>query len=132
MMNAPTPKDMPGLKDPNAPTNSRRAGRVFCQDVTCSLGEIRDLSASGMRVRTRQKPPPLNQPITLTLETLDGPMVIGCEVVWARRTGFFQRELGVTFRGLNDRTRLALSRLAQASAYNETIRPAVEAARKAS
>lgn len=132
MMNAPTPRDMPGLRDSDAPTNNRRAGRVFCQDVTCSLGEIRDLSASGMRVRTRQKPPPLNQPFTMTLESLDGPMVIACEIVWVRRTGLFQREIGVTFRGLDDRTRMALARLAQASAYNETIRPAVDAARKAS
>lgn len=131
-MNAPTPKDMPGLRDPNAQSNSRRAGRVFCQDVRCTLGEIRDLSATGMRVRTRLKPPPLGQPFTLTLESLDGPLVVACELIWVRRTGFFQREVGVTFRGLDEKTRGALARLAQASAYNETIRPAVEAARKAS
>jgi hypothetical protein len=51
----------------------RRHGRVVCQDVECSIGEVQDLSASGMRVKTRYKLPDEGNVFVITLITPDGP-----------------------------------------------------------
>lgn len=107
------------LRDPR-----RRHGRVRCLDIDCNLGEILDVSASGMRVRTNQRPPTIGTSLTTTLTGLDGPVEFSGVVVWTKRSGFFKFEVGIEFRELSAQMRTALARLARASAHNESMRPA--------
>lgn len=123
------PREESALDGPETP---RRHGRVLCQEVTCSFGEVQNLSGGGMRVRMRRRPPQVGTKFTVTLETLEGPMPVECTVAWTRRVGLFTHEAGLHFETLDEATRTKLNGLARASAHNETIRPDIERARKAS
>ncbi len=106
--------------------NKRRHGRVRCQGIMCSFGEIMDLSASGMRVETAIRPPNANQVIHVTVQTHEGPLAVAASVVWSRKTGFFKREIGLRFVDLLPGAAVALSRLGSSAAYNETVIPDVQ------
>ena len=102
----------------------RKAGRVVCQDITCSLGDVLDLSASGMRVITRQSPPPTDQEVLLRLETLAGPICVPVKTIWVKKAGWGRREIGLTFGNMDTKSRHALAVIARASAHNEHLRGA--------
>lgn len=102
----------------------------MCQEVTCSLGPVFDLSASGMRIRTRESLPK-NEVLGITIQGVEGPLLVTGRVVWTRRCGLFKREMGIRFTDLAPATIEALRRLARMTAHNETIRPELDAARRA-
>jgi hypothetical protein len=108
--------------------NYRRHGRLLCQDISCSLGAVLDISASGMRVRSGTKPPLSGQQLTLTLETLDACVLISATVVWSRRSGIFRHDVGLEFGELSKDVRSLLNQLARAAAYNESLVPRQERA----
>lgn len=104
--------------------NLRRHGRVKCQDVGCTLGEVIDLSASGLRVRAKGRVVVSKGDVfSMTIQTLEGPMLAPVCVAWVRRTGFRTHEIGITFREAGPALSRALSALARASANNEVITP---------
>lgn len=78
--------------------NRRRQGRVRTVDVPCSLGEVVDISASGLRVRGRGRPPlTQGQTTTMTLLTPAGVLAVDVGVAWARKTGWRHFEMGLMF-----------------------------------
>lgn len=101
--------------------NGRRYGRVLCQDVRCTLGTVLDVSAGGMRVRSRRKPPDPGSTLLVGLRSLDGEIVVECTVKWARSRGLLSHEAGLQFVDTTPAIRKALAGLARAAAYNETI-----------
>lgn len=109
----------------------RRHGRVYCQGITSTLGDILDLSASGMRVGCIQKPPPVGEIFDLVLHSCEGEIAISCGVVWVSRMGFFRYEAGLAFGELTPTIRQTLSRLARTVAQNETILPSLRQYRRA-
>jgi hypothetical protein len=116
---------LPYLSDAAAPqpgANKRRFGRVVCQDIQCTLGEILDLSAGGARVKCRSKPPDVGKHFNMELRTLDGALLMDCVVRWVRKSGLFGHQVGVEFCDLTDEHRRALTALARASAHNEVLR----------
>ena len=102
----------------------RRHGRVLTQGVICSVGDVLDLSASGMRIKTRFKMPAEGEIFPITVFTMDGPLAILGKVRWVRRRGIFLREAGVEFFDLGPRSKTVLAELAGRVAYNETMRQA--------
>ncbi|MDX2118144.1 MAG: PilZ domain-containing protein [Planctomycetota bacterium] len=111
-------KSSPKSQGPNA----RKFGRVLMQGVTCSLGEVLDLSASGMRVRTPGKPElPCHHQADITLTCVDGEVVVRVESIWERRTGWSKHEIGVRFLELTDQQRSMIGRTGRTCASNETI-----------
>ncbi len=81
-----------------SPQNRRRHGRVRTLDVQCSLGEVTDISASGMRVCGRGKPSlPQGVATTITLATPAGMLAVEIGVAWVRRVGFRGWEMGLEF-----------------------------------
>lgn len=107
-----------------AAENLRRHGRVKCHDVGCTLGEVIDLSASGVRVRAKGRVSVRSgDAFVMTIQTLDGPMLAPVRVAWVRRTGFRTHEIGITFSQTGPALTSALSNLARASANNEVISP---------
>lgn len=102
--------------------NARKFGRVHMQDVTCSLGEVLDLSASGMRIRTPGTPElPCHQQAEITLGCIDGEVVVRVESIWERRTGWRKHEMGVRFLDLTPQQQALISRTGRSCANNETI-----------
>ena len=115
-----------------ANNNQRKHGRVRCQGIYCSFGEILDMSASGMRVLSAIRPPPVDQIVTVTIQTLEGPVAVEARVIWSRKTSFFKREIGMRFVDLLPSAASALSRVGSASAHNESVRQDVEKFRRSS
>jgi len=113
--------DRPVEDDPN----HRRHGRLNTQDISCSLGDIINLSASGMRVGSARAVPQIGSPFTMVIEWSDGRLALSCVVRWIRRTGLLKREVGVEFVDLTDQQRRSLGEIARSTAQNETIRPDV-------
>lgn len=109
--------------------NRRNFGRVLCQSIHCSLGEVLDLSAKGLRVRTRQNIP-TGQIFAVTVETLDGPVSIACFAPWRKRVGLFRYELGICFVDISRHAATALNNLARSVAHNEIIGPELAKFRK--
>jgi hypothetical protein len=109
------------LPKENAKKELRRHGRVLTEDVSCSIGEILDLSASGMRVMTKFKLPDEGAVFVVTIFTPDGPLAMLSRVKWIRKAGFFKREAGLEFFDPGPRTRQVLAQLAGRVAYNCTI-----------
>lgn len=107
------------------PDNSRRHGRVRCQHVWCSLGEVVDLSASGLSARCRGRPMyRAGEPIVVSIEGLEGPFDVAARVVWVKRTGLFRHEVAVAFLAMSRAARAALTALGRCAANNEIIGPA--------
>lgn len=99
--------------------NKRRHGRIKCQGVRCNMGDVLDISASGMRVRTRIKPPTSERVFAIQIEGVGEPIVVGARCVWVKRVGWFTREVGLVFEAISSESVQGLRRLAQAAAYNE-------------
>ena len=107
---------------PPKEARSRAAGRVRCQMTFCDLGEVVDLSAKGARVRSRRRLRlEAGQPISLTIDGLDGPIEVRGKVAWARRAGFFKHEVGVEFDELGTGVSRALAALARTVTLNDSL-----------
>lgn len=87
----------------------RRHGRFRCEGVRCSIGQILDISVSGMRV-SRRRPPKagVGDEATVTMPVNDGKLQITAKVVWVKKAGFFTHEIGLTFVDLTPEARTAL------------------------
>ncbi len=83
----------------DAPTqNRRRFGRIRTLGVPCSLGEVADISASGMRVIARGRSPlAVGRETTMTVATPAGPLSLRVKMAWARRCGWTGVDLGLQF-----------------------------------
>ncbi|MBS0196002.1 MAG: PilZ domain-containing protein [Planctomycetes bacterium] len=110
----------------------RRHGRVLCEDLSSSLGEVVNLSASGMRVRGAEKPPKVGSRLTIRIDAPDGALFAGTVVQWTRRIGLFRFEVGLRFEPITPQLQVSLNRLARFACRNETIMPSVRALRQES
>lgn len=83
--------------------NRRAAGRVHAVGTFCSLGEVVDVSATGMRVRARAALRlAAGQRRQVTMAVPAGLLSLEVEVAWVRRRGRTTggREVGVRFIGV--------------------------------
>lgn len=95
-------------------SNKRRAERFSTAVITCLLGEVQDLSATGMRVASRQKPPvPVGLPFEFEVcSPTDELTVVGRIVRIQKRkpAGF---DIGIEFQNVKPETAAALESLAR-------------------
>ena len=102
--------------------NSRKTGRVRCQWTHCDLGEILDLSLSGMRVGCRKKPAAeVGAPLSVIIDGQDDKFDVSGKVVWKKKDGLFRWMIGVEFDELSPAARKGLALLARSSLTNNTI-----------
>lgn len=114
--------------DPSKPPASdprRRHGRLRCVMATCTLGEILDLSAGGMRVVSSIKLEQ-GQRVGVTISTPYGPMPVHCTVRWVKRAKLLWWSMGLQFDGLDDTCRRVLREFARMAADQEVVRPSVQ------
>ena len=89
----------------------RRDSRYKTLGMSCPLGEIVDLSASGMRIRTSSKPDvSLGQASQFVLRTSRQTLTVSGVVAWVHRRSLFskQYEMGIRFTDSRGGTREAL------------------------
>ncbi len=101
----------------------RRAhGRVMCEMVTCSLGEVLDACAAGLRVRSAKPYEFANGDIVVfTINGEDKPLEFKGRVIWTKKRGIRRFEMGLSFIELTSECREALAQLAQGAAFNTTF-----------
>lgn len=90
----------------------------------CTLGEIMDISAGGMRVRTRTKPE-IGQVVDTVLLTQHGALPIKCSVRWLKRVKLFWFEVGLMFSDLDPMSRRVISEFARIAADGEMVKTQV-------
>lgn len=92
----------------------RRSPRHAAEHVTCDIGEVVNLSASGARIASRGKPPlKKGQTVQMLLTGQDGAIRVQGVVTWLRRTGWRKAEVGVRFINLTPAHVLVLATLAE-------------------
>src|SRR5678816_1954099 len=83
---------------PQALVDKRRYPRFTTTVITCSLGDVVDLSAGGIRLRGRGKTPVCRgQIIPITLKAHDSQTITKARVVHIRRVGLRIWEAGFAF-----------------------------------
>lgn len=92
----------------------RRDLRHAPEGVTCPLGEVIDLSASGMRVVGKGRPLlQVGQSGMLRVNCGDGTVSLEAQVIWVKKRGFRRHEIGLQFLNLPPGVRKALDVVAQ-------------------
>lgn len=104
--------------------NRRRAGRVFCEGLTCSWGTVLDLSATGVRVQMHLRRPSPGQMITVQMPTPMGIVSILARAAWVKSSGFLTWEAGCEFAPMSDDVKAALMAAAQAAMATDLVRRA--------
>ena len=78
--------------------NRRRHGRVRVAGVLASIGEVIDISASGMKLRSRTATGlRIGGLCTFSMATPEGVLAVDVLVMWTKRVGWRQSEIGVQF-----------------------------------
>jgi anti-anti-sigma factor len=78
--------------------NRRKFERFELDELRCDLGEILDISASGMRLLVNRKP---RGRVDLRLAHRETEVGLTAEVVWTHRIRFREHEAGLRFVGLD-------------------------------
>lgn len=76
--------------------DKRHMGRVACEAVTCTLGEVLNASAAGLRVQLKGKPPAERRDIIgFNIHGPDGAFPVKAQVIWMKKRGFRRHEMGL-------------------------------------
>lgn len=120
-------RNMNPLPTPPRPSNARKHGRVRSATITCNLGEVADISASGMKVRTATKPAyKPGEAVTITVNGVNRSFDVKATFAWSRRNSLFKWTVGFKLGELSDEARQELLEIARISAIGETMRPVSE------
>lgn len=94
--------------------NRRRFGRINAKGLRTRLGDVADLSATGMRVLCRSKPPKAGSVLQLELSHVDGAKLpIKASIAWVRRKSMFRYEAGLNFEDVNASTEAGIAAMAR-------------------
>lgn len=102
--------------EPDAHINQRRHGRLRCFRTYSTLGEVIDLSASGIRVLHKGKPPlGIGDTFTIKVQSRESDLAVSlpARIVWIESAGRRKQHIGMTFLDLDDATQSRLARLAR-------------------
>ena len=125
-------KELPPIPTVFEGSNARRAGRVRMEMVSSTLGDVLDLSATGMRIRCARKPDcSAGSELDVELEGLDGSFQVHAKVAWVKRTGLRKHEVGLEFVDPDTEVRKQLAGLARTAPMNETFHRALDFRRSA-
>jgi len=100
-----------GLKD-----DQRRHGRLRCEQASCCIGQVQDLSASGMLVQHRGRmtiESGHELQVTISHESGESDVTVRVRVVRVERTGFRKHLYGLEFVDLEDDQKQQLVSLAR-------------------
>ena len=92
----------------------RKAGRLRTAEVTCSIGKVLGMSATGMKVlRQGRRVVSEGDQFTLTLKYRHFALPVDVRVVRILKRGFRKYEFGIAFEEVNPRIQSKLTDLAR-------------------
>lgn len=101
-----------GLFGPSRTTFRQRAERYPTIGIACPLGQVRDLSATGMRVRSESKPDiKRGESRQFTVGNDSQRLRVTGRAVWVRRVSLRAFEIGIQFIGVTPASSVALVQL---------------------
>lgn len=107
---------------PQGEADRRRHGRIRTEDVTCSLGEVADLSISGMRVRRKgRRSMSVGDTFTLTLKYGQFALPVDVRVARIEKIAFRRYIIGLEFEETHPEIRTKLAHLASIAAARRTM-----------
>lgn len=107
---------------PQSAKDDRRHGRLACELLSSSLGEVLDISASGVRVRRRGRVRVAKgEEVSITLQFGGSKIPAKVRVAWTRRAGFWSHELGLEFIDITDASRKVITQLGRLARKSRTI-----------
>jgi hypothetical protein len=78
--------------------DGRRARRYQSNVLSCDLGQVVDISRTGMRVRCASKPPiKLGQTLPLSVQSQEQRVRVSAVPVWIKRRGLRSHQVGLRF-----------------------------------
>ncbi len=104
------------IMDDLAEGERRRHGRLRCEETACCVGQVTDLSASGMRVQRRGRPiMDVGDELQISVHPDAGEpaITLTARVVWIERAGFRKHIYGMEFADLDDDQKRQLGELAR-------------------
>lgn len=102
----------------------RRTGRLRCDMLQCTFGEVVDLSAAGMRVQHRGwLRIKVGEETPLLLSFAAAKVTLRTRVVWMRRTGFRRHEIGFEFCDVSGEAQRRLLEIARGATKIAGFRP---------
>jgi hypothetical protein len=108
---------------PDGQPNRRRGGRLRCQDLRCDLGQILDISSTGMRVAVGRRPAAEEGSVLpVVFSTPDGTVKLWTRVARCKRHDSSRRELGLEFVDPTPEQLQLLRSMARGIAINDTGR----------
>lgn len=117
-VSVPSPLSTPG-------SNRRRHGRIVCDSVRCTIGEVLEFSASGARIRTPYDRIRTGDETTIEVLGHDGPISITVKVIWIAAEEGDEKDkhvlAGLKYVNPSDEAKRALNELARAASSNPTI-----------
>jgi hypothetical protein len=117
----PVPRNMWVVKKTCA-KDLRRSGRLRVELLSCKLGHVLDMSATGMRVRRRGRQlVSKGDKVQVTLKSLLGQQTVKAEVMWIKKLGFLRYEFGLRFVDITPEESAALIQIAQISVDGRAI-----------
>ncbi|MCC6681300.1 MAG: PilZ domain-containing protein [Phycisphaeraceae bacterium] len=100
----------------------RRHGRLLCEDLRCNIGQIRDLSASGMKIfRKGSSIGQVGECLEITIEYMDSHMTVRAQIIRNDKAGFRKRLYGFAFVDLTEEQKARLTALARIASDTLTI-----------
>lgn len=104
------------------PADQRRRGRLRTDTLTCELGHILDLSATGLRLRCRTRhAPTAGQTLTLTLRAPVMTLPVQGVIRWVQRVNWLSTLVGVEFIGLTPEQTARLRELSRITMDDRTM-----------
>lgn len=104
--------------------NLRRNGRFRCELLECSLGDVRDLSPTGMRViRKARKPMKVGKVRKIKVQSLFGTIRLRAQVVWSHMSAERTNEMGLTFLDITPGQAEAIKEAAYCSSVRRALGP---------
>ncbi len=105
--------------DPEPATDQRRHRRVLTPSVRCTLGDVVDISAAGMRVRCPGKATcAIGQRVMVTIESDTTRFEVALRPVWTREIEPGYADIGACFEDVDESTRVKLLGLVRAVVAN--------------
>ena len=105
---------MPGREDFEPRIDRREADRIECELLSCPLGQVADLSVTGMQVRgAGQATFERGDVLKVSLNGVPYPVAVRAEVVWLQTQVEGGFAAGFRFRGLDDQAIGDLGKLAR-------------------
>jgi len=92
------------LGEQTSAENARKMGRLRCELINCELGEVLDLSKTGMRVRLKSLiAVKKGEQFAVVISGPGARVEIGVRVIWTKKSGLFSAgEAGLEFTAISE------------------------------